>query len=267
MDVVNRLLDQLLYAVIIPVFDIITTVLNLVLIRPLVFLDVPVWLHTAFLGVLTAFFALGVRSLLRVESRTRRFNEIFSKKRENQKKLQLVRDKYSREAMYRVTDDELNDDFNTFLAHHYVRYTLTYLLPVFLILAWLNSVFSKDYLVEKTGTSFALSLPDNRFDLKGLSVTFVFLAAYIIALCLGFYLKKYLRHPKSENCPSSVSHGGAPGKNHLENGDKYIKNVNSHQENEDKFMENDNLHQEHKDNCLFTPDSLNHKIRTKKDKC
>jgi hypothetical protein len=164
--------------------------LSLVFIKPLAALHTPIWLHVALLGLLTAAFSHYIRHLLRVDEKVARFNELFAEKRRRQMDLQMIPDKYSREALYRVTDDELNSDFNSYLANHYARYVTVYMLPIFLILAWLNMVFSSSVLVARYGVPYVVSVPENRFGIQGLSVTAIFLLAYISGLIAGFYLKK-----------------------------------------------------------------------------
>jgi hypothetical protein len=92
-----------------------------------------------------------------------------------------------------MTDDELNDDFNTYIAQHYGRYVLVYLLPILLMLAWLNSIFDEQALQELVGMPYVLPAPQNSFGVEGLSVTFIFLATYIVSLVIGFRIKKMLR--------------------------------------------------------------------------
>jgi len=69
-----------------------------------------------------------------------------------------------------------------------------YLLPVFLTLAWLNTVFTTSVLVARNGIPYVVSVPENRFGVQGLSVTAIFLLAYIFGLIAGFYMKKKIKH-------------------------------------------------------------------------
>jgi len=193
METLNRLLDWLYFGVVTPLFHGIGWMLSLVFIRPLVWLHTPIWLHVALLGTLTAVFSLQIRRLLGVEEKVAKFNAMFAEKRRRQQNLQFIPDKYSREALYHVTDDELNHDFNTYLANHYARYVTVYLLPVFLTLAWLNTIFSASFLRHAVGIPYAIGLPENRFDIQGLTVTAVFLLAYIVSLMVGFFVKCKLR--------------------------------------------------------------------------
>jgi uncharacterized membrane protein (DUF106 family) len=188
MESVNRLLDWLYYDCIEPLFRLFGRLLSLVFIQPLVLLQVPPWLHVVLLAVLTACFSFLLRRLLKVEQKVRRFNALFAEKRRRQQDLQLISDKYSREALYRVTDDELNSDFNTYLAHHYARYVTVYMLPVFLVLAWLNTVFTAAVITARLGHPFVLAVPANSFGISGLSVSFVFLLSYVFCLVIGFQI-------------------------------------------------------------------------------
>jgi len=190
MNTLNQILDWIYFGIITPVFRLIGWLLSLVFIKPLAALHTPIWLHVAILGLLTAAFSHYVRHLLRVDEKVARFNELFAEKRRRQMDLQMIPDKYSREALYRVTDDELNSDFNSYLAHHYARYVTVYMLPIFLILAWLNMVFSSSVLVARYGVPYVVSVPENRFGVQGLSVTAIFLLTYIVGLITGFFLKK-----------------------------------------------------------------------------
>jgi uncharacterized membrane protein (DUF106 family) len=190
MNTLNQILDWIYFGIITPVFRLIGWLLSLVFIKPLAALHTPIWLHVALLGLLTAAFSHYIRHLLRVDEKVARFNELFAEKRRRQMDLQMIPDKYSREALYRVTDDELNSDFNSYLANHYARYVTVYMLPIFLILAWLNMVFSSSVLVARYGVPYVVSVPENRFGIQGLSVTAIFLLAYISGLIAGFYLKK-----------------------------------------------------------------------------
>ncbi len=190
METLNRSLDWLYFGVITPFFRGIGWLLSLVFIRPLAWMHTPIWLHVALLGTLTAVFSLQIRRLLGVDEKVAKFNAMFAEKRRRQKNLQFIPDKYSREALYRVTDDELNNDFNTYLANHYARYVTVYLLPVFLILAWLNTVFSDSFLRHVVGIPYAIGVPANRFDIQGLTVTAVFLLSYIVSLMVGFFVKR-----------------------------------------------------------------------------
>lgn len=188
MEVFNRLLDWLYYDCIAPLFQLVGRLLSLIFIQPLVMLHVPLWLHVIILAVLTACFSFFLRRVLKVEQKVKHFNALFAEKRRRQQDLQLISDKYSREALYRVTDDELNSDFNTYLAHHYARYVTVYMLPLFLVLAWLNTMFTETVILARTGRTFVLNVPANSFGIPGMSVTSLFILTYVFCLILGFQI-------------------------------------------------------------------------------
>jgi hypothetical protein len=58
MESLNHMLDYLFYGCISPLFQFIGRLLSLVLIKPLAWLQVPVWLHVILLALLTVFFFL-----------------------------------------------------------------------------------------------------------------------------------------------------------------------------------------------------------------
>ena len=186
MESLERIFDWLFYDGIAPLFQLLGRLLSLVFIQPLASMHLPVWLHVILIAVLTAMFSFTLRHLLKVDEKVKRFNTLFAEKRRRQQDLQLIPNKYSREALYRVTDDELNSDFNTYLAHHYARYVTVYMLPIFLVLAWLNSVFSENMLMARFGHPFVLQVPANSFGVAGLSVTSIFLLTYVLCLIIGF---------------------------------------------------------------------------------
>lgn len=198
MEALNNLLDQVYFGLFEPFFAFLGRLLELILIKPFALLQIPIWINVALIGLLTALFAFWLRKALRVEEKSATFNKEFGAKREEQKNLQLLKNKYHRSAAYEATDDDLNKDFNTYIANHYVRYVLIYLLPIFFILAWLNSVFSETFLRGKFGAPFIVSLPSNGAGVKGLSVTFVFLITYVLTLIIGFQIRRRRRARQQE---------------------------------------------------------------------
>lgn len=193
MDQITELLDNLYFNFIAPFFSGLSGILETGLITPFSMLHLPILLQVILLALLLAVFSFTMRRLLHVEQKTRLFNERFAAKREKQQDLQLISDKYSRGALYRVTDEELNDEYNRFLAGHYARYVSIYLLPLFLILAWLNTIFTPEYLQKYHNTVFVVELPISSLGVEGLNVTFCFLIAYICWLILGFQSKKMFK--------------------------------------------------------------------------
>jgi hypothetical protein len=65
-----------------------------------------------------------------------------------------------------------------------------YLLPLFLVLFWLNSVFPAQELLARYGSPFIISLTGWPAGIKGFSVTFVFLGAYLLSLICFYAARK-----------------------------------------------------------------------------
>jgi hypothetical protein len=134
-----------------------------------------------------------------VDQKVRRFNELFAEKRRRQQDLQMIPEKYSREALYRITDEELNSDFNTYLAHHYARYVTVYMLPIFLVLAWLNSVFDTALLTSRYGSIYIVPFPANGLGVAGFSVTSLYLLTYVVCLIVGFQILRRRRRRRERD--------------------------------------------------------------------
>ncbi len=193
METFNRLLDWIYFDLLMPVFNIVAQTLYFILLKPLIFINTPIWMQICLIAVLTVVFAFWLRKVLKTEEKTKKFQKIFTEKRMPQEDFKLVENQHQRRAMYKSSDDDLNSMYNTFLAEHYARYVLIYLLPLFLIMAWLNNIYSKEVLLIQTGHPFVINISDNDYDVKGLSVTLIFLVTYIISLIIGFTIRYYRR--------------------------------------------------------------------------
>ena len=192
-----KVLDFIFYGIISPCFELLAQGLTMVLITPLVTLGLPIALHISLLAMGTALLALWLRRQLKIEEEVKTFNETFYAKRAKQKNLQCINNKYLRSAMYEASDNDLNHDYNTFLAHYYGRYVLIYLLPVFLVMAWLNTIFSEDILLHDLGRTFALALPIDFHGIQGLSVTAIFLLSYLLTLIGNFFWQRRKNIPSA----------------------------------------------------------------------
>nr|WP_320012828.1 hypothetical protein [uncultured Desulfobulbus sp.] len=190
MDQLTALLDVIYLKYLTPIFVGTGQLLEFLLITPFLSMHLPPLSHVFLLAGVLAIFSFTLRKLLRVEQKVRQFNLDFAAKREKQQDLQMISDKHSRRALYRVTDEELNDEYNRFLAGHYARYVSIYLLPLFLMLAWLNTLFTPSALEQYHGSPYVLALPIASMGIGGLNLTFCFLVAYICWLIIGFQGKR-----------------------------------------------------------------------------
>ncbi len=200
MDTFLHFLDWLYFDGLVPLFSWIARACTLITIEPMNRLHLPAGVQVIVIAVVTGIFSLTLRQWLRVDEKVRRFQELFAEKRRRQQDLQLIPDKYSRAALYELTDEELNSDFNTYLAHHYARYVTIYMLPLFLVLAWLNRVVMPASRGGET-IAYVVHFPTPLCGIGGLTVTGLFLLAYLLTLVAGFRL---IRHRRP--APSSGGH-------------------------------------------------------------
>ncbi len=193
-------LDWLFAALVFPVFVGIAQGLDVLVLRPLSFLNVPIVLQTIIIAALTGCLSLAIRSLVKVEREEGLFREMFKDKRSKQQNIELISDWKTRDTFYRTTDSDIDDDFNTYLAQRFARHTAAYLLPIFLVLYWLETALPKEKLVQLVGGPYALPLPANGYGIEGLSVPFIFLVAYAASLIGLFIARRYLA-PKKASPP------------------------------------------------------------------
>jgi len=195
------MLDWLFESLVSPLFSLIGRGLELVLLKPLELLHVPVIGQVIFVAVLSALLSLFLRSWLKVEEKDNKFHKRFAEERMKQKDIDLISDWKSRDALYRFTDKELDEGFNTYLAGKFALFMQVYMLPLFLIMYWLDDfVFPKTELIERLGTFYLIDFSDKGWSVQGLSLYVVFMLAYVISLIVLFRIKKQRLSSKKKAC-------------------------------------------------------------------
>ena len=187
LQTISTLLDLLYSEAVGPFFTFIGRGLDVLLIRPLQMLHIPSVLQVMVIAVLTGMLSLAIRRLMGNEAKDAAFREQFALRKQSQEDLKLIRDWKSRETFAKVIDDEIDHDFNTYLAERFARHGLVYLLPIFLSLFWL------EHAVESSGVLIAL--PQNRFGIQGIHMQFVFLLTYCAVLFMVFLVRR--KHQKA----------------------------------------------------------------------
>jgi len=182
---ISTILDFLYLEVISPVFLLIAQGLDLLIIQPLQLLQIPAALQVMVIAMLTGALSMGIRQLLKVEEKERVFKESFTRKKEAQDDLRLISDWKSRETYAKTIDDDIDQDFNSYLAERFARHGMVYLLPIFLSLFWLENA------IEPSGILFYL--PENSYGIQGIYQQFVFLLTYCIFLVCYFRLRRKKR--------------------------------------------------------------------------
>ena len=178
---VSRLLDSLYFEIISPAFIFVAKGLDVLLIQPLQFLQVPPVLQIMFIAFLTGMLSMAIRHLVRVEEKEAAFKSTFTKKKDAQDDLKLISDWRSRETFAKTIDNDIDNDFNSYLAERFARHGMVYLLPIFLSLFWLENVLDSGILYE---------LPENRFGIQGIYPQFVFLLTYCLVLVAYFKVRR-----------------------------------------------------------------------------
>lgn len=137
---ISNLLDWLFAVGISPLYHLICQGLAYITLKPLALLHTPLPLQVLLMGILFGFLSRRLRHLLRVHEYENRFQKSFAAKKENQQHLDAIEDWKLRQELYKYSDSELDDDYNTYLAHRFAQHGVVYLLPIFFAMAWLEQV-------------------------------------------------------------------------------------------------------------------------------
>lgn len=181
------ILDWLFESLLSPFFTLIGMGLELIIIKPLEALHVPVLWQVILVAVATALLSRLLRRWLKVVQRDQLFKEKFTAQRSQQKNIDLLNDWKARDSLYRYTDNEIDEDFNTYLAQRFARHMQVYMIPLFLSQYWLSTVFPSEKLTSQLGSPYLIDLSDKGWAMQGVSITVVFLVAYVFTL-IGCFL-------------------------------------------------------------------------------
>lgn len=189
MQIVNTILDAIYYGMLQPLFLGAKVLLDFVFLDSLALLSISKSGQVIVVAVCTVLFAFLVRRLLAVEVKEKVFRVKFAAQKAERDTIGIIPDPKNRNALYTSADQSIDEDFNTYLAQHYFRYVLIYLLPLFLVMAWLNNSLDESVLPVVSGQAYLFVLPSHPLGMQGISVTLLFLSSYIISLIVGFQLK------------------------------------------------------------------------------
>lgn len=192
MQLLNTILDFIFYKGIYPTLLFIRNIFDVVFLGTLSFLSIPYSIQVVLIAICTVCFAFSLRRWLDVEAKEKIFRKKFVAQKTERDNISIIPDKRNRDAMFTSADQSIDEDFNTYLAQHYFRYVLIYLLPLFLVMAWLNSSLDERVLQVVSGQAYLFLLPSQPLNMQGVSVTLLFLLSYIVSLIVGFQLKKRL---------------------------------------------------------------------------
>ncbi len=190
MQTLNSILDTVFYNIISPLIIFIRNLLDLAILGTLSSLHIPPSGQIVTVAMLTVVFAFFLRWILKVDEKNIKFRKQFLAQKEKRDSIKIVADIKARDAMLQSADQSIDENFNTYLAQHYFRYVLVYMLPVFLVMAWLNSSFDNTILPMADGQTYLFLLPSRPLGMHGVSVTLLFLSSYVLFLIVGFQVKK-----------------------------------------------------------------------------
>jgi hypothetical protein len=184
------ILDFIFYRAVYPLLLFIRSVFDGVFLGTMTFLSIPYSVQVVIIAILTVCFAFGLRKWLNVEAKEKVFRKKFVAQKAERDNIAIVAEKKQRDAMYNSADQSIDEDFNVYLAQHYFRYVLIYLLPLFLVMAWLNNSLDERVLTRISGQNYLYLTPSHPFGIEGVSVTLLYLLSYVISLIAGFQIKK-----------------------------------------------------------------------------
>ena len=191
MQTLNSILDTVFYNIISPLIIFIRNLLDLAILGTLSSLHIPPSGQIVIVAMLTVVFAFFLRWILKVDEKNIKFRKQFLAQKEKRDSIKIVADIKARDAMLQSADQSIDENFNTYLAQHYFRYVLVYMLPVFLVMAWLNSSFDNTILPMADGQTYLFLLPSRPLGMHGVSVTLLFLSSYVLFLTIGFQVKNW----------------------------------------------------------------------------
>jgi uncharacterized membrane protein (DUF106 family) len=174
-------LDAVYMNIISPSFIALQRGLEILVLWPLKVLYIPPLLQVVLIATIVAMVSITIRRYLDVDEKEQAFRKSFTAKKKQQENLQLISDWKSRERFAKAIDDDIDQDFNTYLAGRFSRYGIVYLLPIFLTLGWLDSTFSHSLLIP---------FKENSRGLVGITTQLVFLLSYCTVMFIFFRLRK-----------------------------------------------------------------------------
>lgn len=185
---ISTLFDYLYLEILGPLFTLLGQGLDTLILRPMQLLHLPAIMQVMVVGILAGLLSMRIRKWMKVDAKEAAFRQVFLAKKAQQEDLKLLSDWKSRETYAKAIDDDIDQDFNSYLAERFGRYGLIYLLPIFLSLAWLQNA------IVPSGVLIPIS--ENKFNIQGISVNLVFLATYCIFLIGYFRLRKKRCQPE-----------------------------------------------------------------------
>ena len=187
---VTGFLDIIYERLVVPVFSFASRLMEFIILQPMDSLGFPFWLQIIVIASLTALLSLFVRKLLRIDEKEAAFQQAFMARKQAQELIKEIDDWKKQSVLYDASDKQIDEEFNNYLAQRFARYGITYLMPSFLVLFWLDCVRPAYKLEAETGSPFAITLPQNSLGIPGISIPLLFLIVYLSIIACYFKFRK-----------------------------------------------------------------------------
>ena len=172
----NALLDWLWFMLVSPAFRLLSRALELILLGPMTYLHLAPLLQIFLVGAGVALLSRLLRRLLRVEEKESAFLRIFTARQSSQQYLKDIQDWKVRSVLATASDQELDEEYNKYLAQRFALYGLVYLLPVFFTMVWLDAV------ALPMGSECLVPLPANSYGIATIPWSIFFFCGYFVVL-------------------------------------------------------------------------------------
>jgi hypothetical protein len=139
---INRVLDQLIFSLIKPIFVMAGRALDAAILTPLDLLHVPQPIQIMVVASLTGLLSMLIRGQVGLEKHERLFRHSFAVRQKDQKhSMEAVSDDRAREIIQQVGDNDLDALYNNYLAKRFAENGMVYMLPVLMALLWMDKAF------------------------------------------------------------------------------------------------------------------------------
>lgn len=169
----ESILDWLFETLLSPLVLAIGHGLEMIFLKPMDLLHIPIAVQLIVIASITAKLSMILRRKCKVDEKEELFRKKFSELKMGQQPIDSLDDWKARDVLYRSSDNMIDDEFNIYLAQRFSRQMQVYLLPIFVVLFWLESVLpAKAITLWGNGINGVQSIP----------VSLFFLTAYVAAL-------------------------------------------------------------------------------------
>lgn len=141
---IETALDWFFYDVINPMLHIIGLGLELIIVKPMDILQIPLEIQVIVVAGLTVGLSFAIGKILKKKEKDAEFQAEFSVGQSLRKHISALSDVEIQNVLYAASDHRLDADYNDYLAQHFVRHCAMHVIPVSFSLLWLHSIVLGD---------------------------------------------------------------------------------------------------------------------------